>query len=129
MNMPSSTSKTFGQPASNVGDTYGSGTDAAARSAQHAIDSTADSLSNKVDDLRSQAEPLMNKMSAQAEAAARKGIEAVRDGSQQLREKAQRATDSTVAYVKDEPIKSMLIAAATGAALMGLISLMGRSRD
>ena len=61
---------------------------------------------------------------------ARKGIEAVRDGSQQLREKAQRATDSTVAYVKDEPIKAMLIAAATGAVLMGLISMLaGRSRD
>jgi ElaB/YqjD/DUF883 family membrane-anchored ribosome-binding protein len=35
----------------------------------------------------------------------------------------------TVAYVKDEPVKAMLIAAATGAVLMGLISMMGRSRD
>jgi ElaB/YqjD/DUF883 family membrane-anchored ribosome-binding protein len=53
----------------------------------------------------------------------------VRDSSQQLREKAVQASDQTVAYIKDEPVKSMLIAAATGAALMGLISLMGRSRD
>jgi ElaB/YqjD/DUF883 family membrane-anchored ribosome-binding protein len=35
----------------------------------------------------------------------------------------------TVAYVKDEPIKAMLIAAATGALLMGLITLISRSRD
>jgi len=31
--------------------------------------------------------------------------------------------------VKDEPIKAMLIAAATGALLMGLITLLSRSRD
>ena len=79
----------------------------------------------KVEDLRNQAA----RVSSQAEAAARRGMEAVRDGSQQLRERAQRATDQTVAYVKDEPIKSMLIAAATGAVLMALVSLMGRSRN
>ena len=56
-------------------------------------------------------------------------MEAVRDTSQQLREKAMLATDSTVGYIKDEPIKSMLIAAATGALLMGLVSMMGRRDD
>ena len=64
-----------------------------------------------------------------AEAAARRGMEAVRDTSQQLRERALQAQDMTVAYVKDEPIKAMLIAAATGALLMGIISMLGRSRD
>ena len=62
-------------------------------------------------------------------AAARRGMEAVRDSSQQLRERAMQAQDMTVAYVKDEPIKAMLIAAATGALLMGIISMLGRSRD
>ena len=80
-------------------------------------------------DVRDQAAPLINRVSAQAEAAAKRGIDAVRDSSAQLREKAQKATDTTVAYVKDEPVKSMLIAAATGALLMGLVSLMGRSRN
>jgi len=71
----------------------------------------------------------MNRVTSQAEAAARRGMEAVRDTSQQLRERAQMATDTTVGYIKDEPIKAMLIAAATGALLMGLVSMMGRSRD
>ena len=39
----------------------------------------------------------------------------------------QRAADSAVGYVKDEPIKAMLIAAATGALLMGLVALLSRS--
>jgi ElaB/YqjD/DUF883 family membrane-anchored ribosome-binding protein len=71
----------------------------------------------------------LNKVTSQAEAAARRGMEAVRDTSQQLRDKATQASDMTVAYVKDEPIKAMLIAAATGAVLMGIITLLSRSRD
>ena len=129
MNMPSSSQKTFGQPATNVADETAESADSAIRNTQRRADEAFDSLSSKVEDLRNQAGPMMNRMSSQAEAAARRGMEAMRDGSQQLRERAQRATDQTVAYVKDEPIKSMLIAAATGAVLMALVSLMGRSRN
>lgn len=129
MNMPSSTTKPFGQAATNVADEAASAADNALKSTQRATDQAFDSLSNKVDDLRSQAAPIINRVSAKAEDAAKRGMEAVRDTTQQLREKAQLASDTTVAYVKDEPVKSMLIAAATGAVLMGLISLMGRSRD
>jgi ElaB/YqjD/DUF883 family membrane-anchored ribosome-binding protein len=129
MNMPSSTAKSFGQTASNVGDEAASTADSAIKSTQRATDQAFESLSNKVDDLRSQAGPMINRMSAKAEDAAKRGMEVMRDSTQQLRERAQRAGDTTVAYVKDEPVKSMLIAAATGAVLMGLISLMGRSRD
>ena len=59
---------------------------------------------------------------------ARRGINAVRDGSEVLRDKAMRTTDSTIAYIKDEPLKSVLIAAATGAALVLLASMLTRSR-
>jgi ElaB/YqjD/DUF883 family membrane-anchored ribosome-binding protein len=128
MNMPSSTNKPYGQSAT-LEDKVGSATDSAARSTQQAVDQAADSATNKIEDLRNQAAPLIDRVSAQAEAAARRGIEAMRGSSQQLRDKAARATDSTVAYVKDEPVKAMLIAAATGAALMALVSLMGRSRN
>ena len=129
MNMPTSSNKSFGQPASNVGDDLAGAADRAAGNAQRTVENVADSLSSKIQDVRDQAAPLINRVSAQAEAAARRGIDAVRDSSAQLREKAQKATDTTVAYVKDEPVKSMLIAAATGAVLMGLVSLMGRSRN
>ena len=60
----------------------------AIRSTQRAADQALDRLSSKVDDLRGQAAPLLNQVSSQAEAAARRGMEAVRDTSQQLREKA-----------------------------------------
>jgi ElaB/YqjD/DUF883 family membrane-anchored ribosome-binding protein len=109
--------------------------DQAAASADHAIKSTQrvanealDSLSGSVQDLRSQAAPMLNRTSDQIGALAQRGVDAVRDSSQQLREKALRASDSAVGYVKDEPVKAMLIAAATGAALMALLGLMARSR-
>ena len=57
-----------------------------------------------------------------------RAVDAVRDGTQQLRDKALRVSDTTVNYVKEEPVKAMLIAAATGAALMALVNLMSGSR-
>lgn len=56
-------------------------------------------------------------------------LDSVRDSSRQLRNKAQAASDSTVRYIRDDPVKAMLIAAATGAALMALVSLMSHSGD
>lgn len=110
--------------------------DQAALSADHAIKSTQrltndalDSLAGTVQDIRQQATPLLNRATEQASALAQRGIDSVRDTSQHLREAARRASDTTVNYIKDEPVKSMLIAAATGAGLLALVSLMGRSRD
>ena len=51
------------------------------------------------------------------------------DGSLQLRDKAYRASDSTVGYIKDEPVKAILMAVAAGAAIAALASLLSRSRS
>ena len=109
--------------------------DQAAQSADNAIRSTQrvthdalDSLAGTVQDVRNEATPLLNRATEQASALAQRGVNAVRDSSQQLRDRAVRATDSTVMYIKDEPLKAMLIAAATGAALMALVGLLSRSR-
>jgi len=56
-------------------------------------------------------------------------MDALADASMQLRERALEASDAAVAYAKDEPMKALLIAAAAGALLMGLLSLMVRSDD
>ncbi len=110
--------------------------DRAAQSADEAIKATKsyanhalDSASSVVDEVRHEAAPLFNNVTEQAGALAQRGVDAVKESSQQLREKAQKASDTTVGYISQDPIKAMLIAAATGAALMALIGLMGRSRD
>lgn len=73
--------------------------------------------------------PLMDSASEQASDLAQRVVEAVRESSQQLQHKAARASDSTVKYIRNEPVKSVLIAAAAGAALMALANLLLRSRD
>ena len=121
------TSKPLGQDASNIADQAAESASGAIRSTQNVANAAFDRLSDKVDTAREQAAPMINRMATQAEAAARRGAEVVKETSAQLREKAMRAQDTTVGYIKDEPVKSMLIAAATGAALMALVSMMSRS--
>ncbi|MDO9314940.1 MAG: hypothetical protein Q7T97_10390 [Burkholderiaceae bacterium] len=86
-------------------------------------------LNEAAHDLADRARPAIDRLVKSAENLAQRGIDGARDGSQHLRDRAARATDCTVNYIKDEPVKSMLIAAATGAALMALVALLNRSRQ
>lgn len=121
------TSKPMSQDGGNLADHAADSANSAIRSTQNVANAAFDRLSDKVDSAREQAAPLINRLSSQAEAAARRGADAVKETSAQLRDKALKAQDSTVSYIKDEPMKAMLIAAATGAALMALVSLASRS--
>jgi ElaB/YqjD/DUF883 family membrane-anchored ribosome-binding protein len=121
------TAQPFANEATNMADHAADSANSAIRSTQNVANAALDRLANQVESARVQAAPLINRLSSQAETAARRGVDAVRDTSAQLREKALRASDSTVGYIKEEPVKAMLIAAATGAALMALVSLVTRS--
>jgi len=124
------TNKPLSQTSGNtVADQAAQSADNAIKSTQRFANETLDSLSDKVQDVRDQAAPVLNRVAEKAETLARRGIDAVKDSSQQLRDKALRASDSTVGYIKDEPIKAILIAAAAGAVLAALISRITRSRD
>lgn len=110
--------------------------DRAAALAEGALSSTKayanqalDGAFGQIESARQQATPLLNGVSDQAGALLHRGTDAVKEGSQHLRDTAHRANESTVRYISQDPIKAMLIAAATGAALMALIGLMGRSRN
>jgi ElaB/YqjD/DUF883 family membrane-anchored ribosome-binding protein len=71
--------------------------------------------------------PMLKQASERASRLAQRGLEVLHDSSQSLRDGARNARDSTSSYVQTEPMKSLLIAGAVGAALMGLISLLSRS--
>ncbi len=66
--------------------------------------------------------------SEQANGAAQRGITALQASTQHLLNRAHGASDQTGAYIRAEPVKSMLIAAATGAALMAVIGLLTGTR-
>lgn len=54
------------------------------------------------------------------------GVDSVVHTSHQLRDGAKSASEKTVHFIQEEPIKSVLIAAATGAALIALVGMVRR---
>ena len=107
----------------------------AAQSAELAIDQldgaaqqAHNHLADKAHSAVNSVKPVMERWAKDAESIARRGLDSARDTSRQLRERAAQASDTTVKYIQDEPVKAMLIAAAAGAALVTVISLLSRSR-
>jgi ElaB/YqjD/DUF883 family membrane-anchored ribosome-binding protein len=91
-------------------------------------DNAFDTLSSAVRGMQQDAVPVIERATARAGDMAQRGIEAVRDSSRQLHDTALDASDRTVAYIRAEPVRSVLIAAAAGAVLLALFNLLGRSR-
>lgn len=86
----------------NVVDRATRSADAAIAATQRATDKVLTGVSDKVHSLRDQASPVVNKIAAPFE--------------------------SVGAYTQRAPLKSLLVSAALGAAVMALISLLNRSR-
>lgn len=68
-----------------------------------------------------------DKVVANAEQLAHNGLASIRESSGRLLHRAQSAGQQGVVYIKDEPVKSVLIAAAAGAALTALLGLAARA--
>jgi ElaB/YqjD/DUF883 family membrane-anchored ribosome-binding protein len=109
--------------------------DAIARSAQRAVQSTQrganetlDSLSGAIEDVRREASPALDEAGERLASLAEQGAEAIRGTTHAVRERARHASDATLDYIRNEPLKAVLIAAATGAVLMALIDFIRNSR-
>jgi len=104
------------------------GADETIRATQRVANEALDRLSDKIHQTHDKGAPKLVHLAEQAETLARRSADALRDGTHQVREKAVLASDRTIAYIKDEPVKAVLIAAAAGAAMVALANLMSRSR-
>jgi len=121
------TSDTAGLNAPNLVDKAADAASSAIRSTQGVANENLDRLADNVEGARDQLKAAVDRLSKQVEALTRLGIDTVRDSSAQLREKAGVLSDATAGHIRDEPLKAVLIAAATGAALMALAVLLSRS--
>jgi ElaB/YqjD/DUF883 family membrane-anchored ribosome-binding protein len=72
--------------------------------------------------------PLVTHAAEHADMYLQRGMQAVQNTSDQLLNQVHHANDMTVAYIKREPVKSVLWAAAAGAAIVSIISLFSRAR-
>ena len=103
--------------------------DDALAATRRATTHTLDRLQDSVDDLRRDTPGALSRVAAQVDEMTRRGIERARSASVDMRHMVERTGDRTVGYIKDQPLKSVLIAAATGAVVAGLISLFSRDRN
>lgn len=116
------------ESSSNLVEQAAASADRGIKATQSVANGTLDTISDSVKDFRADASAALDRSHEKIAALARRSLDAVRGGSQQLRDTAHRTSDRAVGYVKDEPVKAMLIAAAAGVAVMALISLFTRSR-
>lgn len=93
------------------------------RTAQHGMERVSDTLS----DARAQTGDTLRQLAHNTEDLAHRSLDLVRDRADQLRERSYQVKDATTHYIQDEPVKSMLIAAAVGATLMGLVAMFSRN--
>ncbi|MES2947120.1 MAG: hypothetical protein V4858_01125 [Pseudomonadota bacterium] len=90
---------------------------------------TQPSQDTKTNDIAAQAAQKLDGAKEQFSAVVKPSIDALQNSYSQVRDKMVKASDHTVEYVKAEPVKAMLIAAATGAVLMALLRPSRSSRE
>jgi ElaB/YqjD/DUF883 family membrane-anchored ribosome-binding protein len=112
----------------NIADRAADSANQAIRSTQGVANAAFDRMSDGVDSARDRASPAIDRLASKAEAARQRGMEAMQNSAAQLRESAYRAQNQTVGYVRDEPLKALLIAAAAGAVLMAVVGFLSRPR-
>jgi ElaB/YqjD/DUF883 family membrane-anchored ribosome-binding protein len=102
--------------------------DQAIGSARKAADGALDTLQDKASQLAAVAPGTLSRVAAQIDELTRRGMDRARSATETARDQASRAGDRTVGYIRDEPVKSVLIAAAAGAGIAALFGLLARGQ-
>jgi ElaB/YqjD/DUF883 family membrane-anchored ribosome-binding protein len=103
-------------------------TAAASRSAAAALDDAKTVVSDAGRDLKSIAADESARLSTHLRGWLSDQASAARNAASSIRTEAVAASDRTQRYVRDEPVRSVLIAAAAGALITGLVMALGRRR-
>lgn len=83
---------------------------------------TLERAEQNVRTLRGNIDPLVDKLATQAQRLARQSMDMASEASERAQKSLHRYTEATTRYVANEPVKSVLIAAAVGAAVALLVN-------
>jgi len=86
-------------------------------------------LSDSVDDLRQALPSALHRAADEASALSHRAMDSARHARDVASDRAHRMGRQTRGYIREEPMKSVFLAVAAGALLVGLVSLLSRSRD
>ena len=105
-------------------------------SASRAVDSTReyandalDKAENKVRELRGQVDPMVDMLASKAQKLARQSLDLASEAKQRAQQSLSQAAGATGRYVSEQPLRSVLIAAAVGAAVAMLVSATRHRND
>jgi ElaB/YqjD/DUF883 family membrane-anchored ribosome-binding protein len=120
------TTKTPSQLADDVRQTAREAVETTRAYAQNAVNAAGE----KVRDLQRDAEPGVEQLAARVQQAVQRGLDAASTTSARAQRRIEQAADVTGRYISVQPVRSVLLAAAAGAAITALIVLASRrSRD
>lgn len=88
-----------------------------------------DQAEEKIREIRQSVDPMVDMMSAKAQKLARQSLDIAAEARQKAQDSLTRYADVTTRYVAEQPVRSVLIAAAVGAAVALLVSSSRRRRD
>jgi ElaB/YqjD/DUF883 family membrane-anchored ribosome-binding protein len=121
-------SNPFSNDASHAIDSAANAADQAIRDTQRATHNAMDHLAGGVESARSSLGPALDGLAHDSSQMAQRGSEAVARTARQWRDQAVQLRQSTRGYIEHQPLQSVLLAMAAGAALVLLGSLLGRGR-
>jgi ElaB/YqjD/DUF883 family membrane-anchored ribosome-binding protein len=123
--MDNSTTNNVGQPKPNLVDRAADKVQSGVNEAKDMVEQAGDKLSRNVETLRSNAGPALDKLTGQAKAVAQQGVDAVNTVARQ----ASDVSDSILSYTKENPMKALLLAVASGALLLSVVRALTPSRE
>jgi ElaB/YqjD/DUF883 family membrane-anchored ribosome-binding protein len=116
-------------PADHLSDQLLNGAERAVGNTRALAHDTLDRAEDKVRSLRGNIDPLVDKLASQAQKLARQSMDMASEASERAQRSLHRYTDATTRYVANEPVKSVLIAAAVGAAVALLVTTLRDRRN
>ncbi|WP_218510497.1 hypothetical protein [Variovorax sp. dw_308] len=119
------TAKTPSQLADDARQTANDAVETTRAYAQNAVNAAGE----KVRDLRGSVEPAVEQLANRVQQAVQRGLESASKTSARAQRQLDQAADVTGRYIADQPVRSVLLAAAAGAAITALIVLASRRRD
>lgn len=126
----------FPKTARDTSTTLHQAADESMGKASRAIESTRDYANNTLDtaqskmrDLRGQIDPMVDMLASKAQHLARQSFDMAAEAKQRAQQSLHQATAATSRYVAEQPMRSVMIAAAVGAAVALLISASRNRRD
>jgi len=94
---------------------------------EHA-NSALDKAESKVRELRGSVDPMVEMLASKAQKMARQSLDMASEAKERAEKSFKNAADATTRYVSEQPMRSVLMAAAVGAAVALLVSAT-RNRD